>query len=90
MKAILRAIEVGGAIDEQRQLHLDTALPIAGPSRVRVIILFPDEPDMDESEWLRVARTNSAFDFLRGREEDIYGTTDGKPFNNYDRSKSCR
>jgi len=34
----------------------------------------------DESEWLRAAATNPAFDFLKGPEEDIYTLADGKPF----------
>jgi hypothetical protein len=61
----LKAIEVGGAIDEQRQLQLDEPLPIVGPSRVRVIILIPEEIDIDEEEWLQAAAKNPAFDFLK-------------------------
>jgi hypothetical protein len=80
MDAILKAITVTGTIDEQRQLHLDAPLPIAGPSRVHVIILIPEEADIDEREWLRLAPTNPAFDFLGAPEEDIYTLADGKPF----------
>lgn len=39
----LKALEVVGTIDEQRRLQLDEPLPIVGPSRVRVIILIPEE-----------------------------------------------
>ncbi len=81
MEAVLKAIEVDGAIDEQRQLHLNAPLPLVGPSRVRVIILIPDQADIDEGEWLKAAATNPAFDFLQDPEEDIYTLTDGKPFN---------
>jgi hypothetical protein len=80
MEVTLKALEVAGTIDEQRQLHLDTPLPIAGPTRVRVIILIPEQTDIDEREWLRAAATNPAFDFLKEPEEDIYTLTDGKPF----------
>jgi len=76
----LKAIEVGGTIDEQRQLQLDEPLPIVGPSRVRVIILIPDETDINEQEWLQAAASNPAFDFLKEPEEDIYTLADGKPF----------
>jgi hypothetical protein len=76
----LKAIEVGGTIDEQRRLQLDEPLPIVGPSRVRVIILIPDETDIDEKEWLQAAASNPAFDFLKEPEEDIYTLADGKPF----------
>ena len=76
----MKAIETTGTVDEQRQLVLDESLPIVGPSRVRVIILMPEETDIDEKEWLRVASTNPAFDFLKKPEEDIYSLSDGKPF----------
>ena len=78
----LKAIEVGGTIDEQRRLHLDEPLPIVGPSRVRVIILIPDETDINEQEWLQAAASNPAFDSLKEPEEDIYTLADGKPFYN--------
>ena len=80
MGMALKALEVAGTIDEQRQLHLDDPLPIVGPSRVRVIILIPDETDIDEKEWLQAAAINPAFDFLKEPEEDIYTLADGKPF----------
>jgi hypothetical protein len=76
----LKAIEVGGTIDEQRRLRLDEPLPIAGPSRVRVIILIPEETGIDEKEWLQAAASNPAFDSLKDPEEDIYTLADGKPF----------
>jgi hypothetical protein len=80
MEVGLRAVEVDGVIDEQQQLHLDTPLPLVGPSRVRVIILIPEQTDLDESEWLRVAATNPVFDFLKEPGEDLYTLQDGKPF----------
>ena len=80
MEVAMKAIETTGTIDEQRQLHLDELLPIVGPSRVRVILLFPEQADIDEREWLRAAATNPAFDFLKNPTEDIYTLTDGKPF----------
>jgi len=84
----MRAIEVKGSVDKNRQLHLDEPLPIAGPRSVRIIVLFPGEheeeeqrePDLDEGTWLRVAANNPAFDFLSNPAEDIYRPTDGKPF----------
>ncbi len=79
MEASLKVIEVNGSIDEQRQLHLDKPLPIVGPSRVRVIILIPEQTNIDEDQWVHAA-SNLAFDFLREPEEDIYALTDGKPF----------
>jgi hypothetical protein len=75
----MHALEVGGRIDEKRHLVLDEVLPIQGPSRVRVIILF-DEEELPEPLWLRAGTTNPAFDFLKEPEEDLYKPTDGRPF----------
>ena len=80
METTIKAIETTGMVDDQRQLHLDAPLPIAGLSQVRVIILFPEDVDIDEAEWLRAAATNPAFDFLKEPAEDIYTLADGKPF----------
>ena len=78
----MRAIETTGVIDDRRQLRLDTPLPVAGPSRVRIIVLFPEEEyeEISEAEWLHAAATNAAFDFLKEPEEDIYTLADGRPF----------
>jgi len=80
MEATMTAIEMTGTIDEHRQLQLDDLLPIPGPMRVRVIILYPLSEEWDEAEWLRAAAGNPAFDFLSDPEEDIYSLRDGKPF----------
>jgi hypothetical protein len=81
MEITMRAIETTGTIDQDHRLVLDQPLPIAGPSRVRVIILVTEETDIDEQEWLRAAASNPAFDFLNDPAEDIYTLSDGKPFN---------
>jgi hypothetical protein len=75
----MKAFEVSGYVDEQRQLHLDAPLTVSTPGRVRVIVLAPDDPDIAEVEWVRAAASNSAFAFLRDPEEDIYTADDGKP-----------
>ena len=80
MEAAIKATETIGTIDAQHQLVLDEPLPVVGPTRVRVIILMPEESDISEVEWLRAAAANPAFDFLKEAEEDIYTLADGKPF----------
>jgi hypothetical protein len=80
METPLTAIELTGTIDEQHQLRLDEALPISGPQRVRVILLYPLNGERDEAEWLRAAASNPAFADLANPEEDIYSLSDGKPF----------
>jgi hypothetical protein len=80
MDIVEKAIEVTATIDANQQLILDEPLPVVGPIKARVIILLPEEPDIEEKEWLRSASVNSAFDFLKEPEEDIYTLADGKPF----------
>jgi hypothetical protein len=80
MKPVEKAIETTATINAERQLVLDEPLPVAGPTRVRVIVLLSEQADIDEKEWLRAAQANSAFDFLKAPEEDIYTLTDGRPF----------
>ena len=76
----MKAVEITGTVDEQGQLHLDERLDIPRPGRVRVILLFPEDADISEHEWLRAAASNPAFGFLADPAEDIYTLADGKPF----------
>jgi hypothetical protein len=80
METTMTAIEMTGRIDENRQLQLDNPLPVSGPMRVRVIVLYPIQDEEDETEWLQAAARNPAFEFLKDPEEDIYSLTDGEPF----------
>jgi hypothetical protein len=76
METTMTAIEMTGSIDENRQLQLDGLLPVSGPMRVRVIVLYPLNEEWDETDWLRAAAHNPAFDFLNDPEEDIYSLAD--------------
>ncbi len=80
MEATMTAIEVTGTVDEQHHLQLDSDLPITGPARVRVLILYAVEGELDEKEWLAAAARNPSFSYLHDPEEDIYSLTDGQPF----------
>ena len=80
MDIVEKAIEVTATINAQRQLVLDEPLPVTGPARVRVIVLLPEEVNIDGKEWLRAASVNPAFDFMKTPEEDIYTLADGRPF----------
>ncbi len=77
---VMNEIETAGVVDAQHQLRLDRPLPIAGQSRVRVIVLVPEEADVSETAWTKTAATSPAFDFLKDAAEDIYTAADGKPF----------
>ena len=80
MDTKLAAIETTATVDENRQIHLDTPLPIAGPLRVKVIVLYPLAEDIDEATGLYAASHNPAFALLHDASEDIYTVQDGNPF----------
>jgi hypothetical protein len=78
--SVMNAIETTGVVDAQHQLRLDKPLPVAGQSRVRVIVLVPEEADFSEPAWTKAVAASPAFDFLKDAAEDIYSVTDGQPF----------
>jgi hypothetical protein len=79
MQSTLNAIEVTGVVSDARNLRLDEDLPENISSKVRVIVLYSaDGEDIEETEWLRAAAQNPAFDFLNDSTEDIYSVEDGK------------
>ena len=75
----MKAIEVTATVDEQGQLHLDQPLKVTKSGRVRALLLFPEDDEIDEIEWLKAAASNPVFAFLHDPEEDIYTLEDGKP-----------
>ena len=76
---MLTAIETTGTINANHQTILDEDLPNNAPSRVRVIVLYDENTDINEKEWMQAASKNDAFDFLNDEAEDIYTLEDGKP-----------
>ena len=44
-----------------------------------VIVLFDEDADINETEWMKAASGNEVFDFLNDEDEDIYTLEDGKP-----------
>ena len=79
MEPTSTAIELTGTVNERHELQLDDVLPIQGPTRVRVIVLYSPVDEWDEGDWLHAAALSPAFDFLRDPKEDIYTLADGKP-----------
>ncbi|ELS04720.1 hypothetical protein Xen7305DRAFT_00044560 [Xenococcus sp. PCC 7305] len=74
----MRAIETTGILNTQGQIQLDHPLAQSKPSRVRVIVLMPEEDDLNEA-WLGAMSTNPSCAFLHDPEEDIYTLEDGQP-----------
>ncbi len=80
METTLTAIEMTGTVNEYHELQLDDILPIPGPKRVRVIVMYSAVGQSDEKEWLHAASQSPVFDFLKDPKEDIYSLIDGKPY----------
>jgi hypothetical protein len=78
----MRAIEATGTLNTQGYVQLDYPLPQTQNSRVRVILLVPEEGDLDEPAWLSAVSNNPSFAFLNDPEEDVYTLEDGQPVNN--------
>jgi hypothetical protein len=74
----MKAIETTGQFDEEGKLHIELPLSLRN-QKVKLIILIPEEDDIEEDEWLTVIEKNEAFDFLHDPEEDIYSLDDGEP-----------
>ena len=75
----MQALEVLGNIDKDGFLKLEKPLVLKN-RKVKIIILIPDDDVLDDSLWLRALAKNPALDFLNEPEEDIYTSSDGKPF----------
>jgi hypothetical protein len=76
----MRSIEYAGTITAQGELKLDEPLPQNQPSRVRIIVLFPESAESDElspNQWTEAIASNPSFAFLHDAEEDIYTLEDG-------------
>ena len=82
MAAEMRAIEVGGTVDESGALVLDEPLRSVPAGRVRLIVLAPGaaEEEVDERAWLAAAATSPSLAFLADPAEDLYTLADGRPF----------
>ena len=78
----MRAIEINSKTDKKGRLKIDYDLTQKN-TNVRVLILVDEQDDeaKEEKIWLSSVLNNSAFDFLKDEEEDIYSITDGKPLN---------
>ena len=76
---MLTAIETTGTIEQNGRIVIDETFSVNAPTSVRVIVLFPESEDLNESDWSQAASKNEAFDFLNDPDEDIYSLTDGKP-----------
>ena len=55
----MKAIEIGGQIDTNGFVRIDTPLSVSN-KRVKVIILMPEDDEIDDESWLQSMASNSA------------------------------
>ncbi len=76
---MMQAMEAYGHIDSKGLLQINTPSPLK-ENEVKVIIMYTENDEMAEEQiWLKSISNNSAFDFLKDPEEDIYSLNYGKP-----------
>ena len=77
----MRAIETTGKIDSEGKVIITHPLD-AKNQTVKVIILIPDNEDIENISWANALHKNPSFDFLHDKAEDIYSLEDGQPVEN--------
>ena len=75
----MQAIEISGSIDENGELKTFDRLNFKN-KKVKIILLFEEDEIESNSNWLKAASENPAFQFLSDPQEDIYTSLNGKPF----------
>ena len=58
---MLTAIETTGTNNANHEIVLEKDLPDNAPSRVRVIVLYDEDADINEVEWQRAASKKRGF-----------------------------
>ena len=77
----MKSIACAGTISAKGELLLDEPLPQNQPSRVQIVILFPESIDSDAltpAQSNKTLANNQSFAFLNDPEEDIYTLEDGR------------
>lgn len=74
----MKAIETIANVNNLGQLILEPGLSIPN-TRVKVIILIPEDNDISDEEWMKSIATNPVFEYLKDPKEDIYTVNDGNP-----------
>ena len=75
----MRAYELVGAIDQDRQLHVKLPENVQlTQDNVRVLVLLPEVQDEPETNWMQSIAAEWATE-LADEREDIYTRQDGEP-----------
>jgi hypothetical protein len=76
----MKSIACAGTVSAKGELLLDEPLPQNQPSRVQIVILFPESSevaDLTPAQCNKTVANNPSFAFLHDPEEDIYTLEDG-------------
>ena len=71
----MKAIEVTGTVNEQGQLSLDIPLTIDQHTRVRVIVLLPEEADQENNQKDEEISESAVESFRQGWYDAMTGNT---------------
>jgi hypothetical protein len=71
----MKAIEVTGTVNEQGQLSLDIPLSIDQHTRVRVIVLLPEEADQKNNQEDEEISESAVESFRQGWYDAMTGNT---------------
>jgi len=73
----MKALEIKTKTDKEGRLQIEQNLKQPNLA-VRVLILFDEENEDEEQQWLKAIAKNPSFDFLNDPDENIYTLKDGK------------
>ncbi|WP_414584129.1 hypothetical protein [Scytonema sp. PCC 10023] len=71
----MKAIEIMGTVDEQGQLSLDVPLSVDKHTRVRVIVLLPEEVEKENNQEDEEISESAAESFRQGWYDAMTGNT---------------
>jgi hypothetical protein len=79
LKAVMKAIETNATLTEHGQLTLDEPLNFTHPSRVRVIVLVPEDedPQEDSIETIREGLYQGWQEAIAGKTRPVSQLWDG-------------
>jgi len=72
---VMKAIEIMGTVDEQGQLSLDVPLSVDKHTRVRVIVLLPEEVEKENNQEDEEISESAAESFRQGWYDAMTGNT---------------
>lgn len=73
----MKAVELTGFVNQDGEIVLDSPVT-SHKGRVKVILMYPENEEIGEQEWLQESIKSPSYDFLLSEDENIYTIEDGK------------